>query len=155
MERLTLAAAAKAAGVSQVTLRKHIAAGRLAAERERGRYGMQLAIDAADLAAFVQEHYERDLDLAGVEESIEGKRSVVTMPTPQAVIDDLRGQLDTTLAELGKYRALTEQAGEASAHVEDLLKERIAELQSELTTARDELARAQALSWWGRLWGRR
>jgi hypothetical protein len=118
-----------------------------------GRFGPERSIAVDDLAAFVRAQYERDLDLAGVEAGEGARRALVTMPAPQAVLADLQGRLDAALIEVGRYRALTEQAGQASAHVEELLKERIAELQSELTTARQEADRLRSRSWLARLFG--
>lgn len=67
LSRVTLAAAAKLSGVSEVTLRKHLQAGRLPATKQgTGRYGASWAIDPAELAAFIGGRYGRAIDLAAL-----------------------------------------------------------------------------------------
>jgi hypothetical protein len=142
---LSLAAAAKVCGVSTVTLRKHLKAGRLAATKtETGAHGVTWAIDPATLAAFVGARYGTPIDLAGL-----------PVDTPQALPRDrvntesaaeLRRRLDETLIDLGRYRALAASAEDTNARVEAGLKERIAEL----TAERDAALAAASRRWWQR-----
>lgn len=143
---LSLAAASAACGVSQVTLRKHLVAGRLpGVKADGGRHGATWQIDAAQLAAFVGGRYGRPIDLAGLP-------SVAPPSAPRKQADsetvtDLRGRLEATLLELGKYKALCEASDAADTRVEDILKGRIAELEHELAAERSR-------SWLGKLFGR-
>ena len=156
---LSLAGAAAASGVSAVTLRKHLAAGRLpGVKRADGAHGATWAIDAADLAAFVGAQYGRPIDFAALpREPAEGlpRESAADTATRQAdaaraEAAELRARLDATLEELGRYKALTAAAADADARVEALLGERIAEVSAERDTARAELAAERARPWWRR-----
>jgi len=73
---------------------------------------------------------------------------------------ELRGRLEATLIELGKYKALTEASEAADTRVESILTARIAELQRERDTAKREAEEAAAeferlrsRGFWGRLFG--
>jgi len=139
---LSLAAAAKASGVSTVTLRKHLKAGRLAATKtETGAHGVTWAIDPATLAAFVGARYGTPIDLAGLPPV-----APASAPRKQADTEsmaDLRRRLEDTLQELGRYKALTEASAAADTRVESILAARIAEL----TIERDA---ALSRRWWQR-----
>lgn len=156
---LSLAAAAKASGISQVTLRKHLKAGRLPATKAgSGPHGATWAIDPAELAAFVGARYGTPIDLKGL-----------PADTPQALprdrvntetATDLRRRLDETLEELGRYKALAAAAQDTNERVEAGLKERLAELQHERDAAQAkaeeaaaELARLRSRGFWARLFG--
>jgi hypothetical protein len=146
---LSLAGASAACGVSAVTLRKHLAAGRLrGVKRTDGRHGATWAIAPADLAAFVGAQYGRPLDFAALpREPAKGLAPLAALDTAtrqaaeaRAVADELRARLDVTLEELGRYKALTAAAAEADARVKTLLGERIAEVSAERDAARADLA---------------
>lgn len=156
---LSLAAASAACGVSQVTLRKHLAAGRVPGVKvDGGRHGATWQIDPADLAAFVGSRYGRPIDLAGLPAA-----APQSSPRKQADTEsmaELRGRLEATLIELGKYKALTEASEAADTRVESILTARIAELQRERDTAKREAEEAAAeferlrsRGFWGRLFG--
>ena len=149
---LSLAAASAACGVSQVTLRKHLVAGRLPGVKiDGGRHGATWRIDPAELAAFVGERYGRPIDLAGLPAA-----APQSSPRKQADTEsmaELRGRLEATLMELGKYRALTEASEAADTRVENILNARIAELQHERDEAAGELARLKSRGFWRRLFG--
>jgi len=70
-----------------------------------------------------------------------------------ALAAELRERMDTTLEELGKYRALTERADAADSRVEEMMSARIAELQQERDAAQAEAARLAEIAsagWWQR-----
>lgn len=146
--QLSLSAAARIAGVSVVTLRKHLNSGVLKAKKATGPHGdtWQIAPDA--LAAFVADRYGREIDVP-LSFGPDGSLTGIHTDTPAA----LRRQLDDALLELGKYRALTAKAESANADVERLLKERIAEVQAERDAARAEADRLKTRGFWGRVFG--
>ena len=141
---LSLAAAAKASGVSEVTLRKHLKSGALAAGKtETGAHGAAWAIDPATLAAFVGARYGTRIDPAAL--------TPVTTPEPlpregahTESAADLRARLDATLEELGRYRALAEAGADTNARVEAGLRDALAELRHERDSERDRAAQAEA-----------
>jgi len=152
----TMQAAAKAAGVSVNTIRKHLRRGTLKAEPARTAHGDGWAIEAGALAAFVLEHYERGLNGTAVEPD---EPATVSRPqtNTRGATAELRARLDATLVELGRYKALAASADDrvtdaqaANARVEEMLKERIAELQHER-----DAAQAKAEAWASRRWWQR
>jgi len=146
-DTLSLGSAARQVGLSVVTLRKYVTSGELPATKTQGRHGNTWAIARVDLEAFTRKRFPgRDL----VADPDNRERPD---PDNRESAVELRRRLDDTLVELGRYRALTEKAESASADVERLLKERIAELQAERDVARDELQRLRGRGFWGRLFG--
>lgn|GEM_PF-2495359 len=156
---LSLAAASAACGISQVTLRKHLAAGRLAGVKvDGGPHGATWQIEPADLAAFVGARYGRPIDLSGLP-----RTDTESAPRKQAdpeSMADLRRRLEDTLLELGRYKALTEASEAADTRVESILTARIAELQHERDTAQAkadaaaaELERLRSRGFFARLFG--
>ena len=141
---LSLAAAAKASGVSEVTLRKHLKSGALAAVKaETGAHGAAWAIDPATLAAFVGARYGTRIDPAAL--------TPVTTPEPlpregahTESAADLRARLDATLEELGRYRALAEAGADTNARVEAGLRDALAELRHERDSAQAQATQAAA-----------
>jgi hypothetical protein len=141
---LSLAAAVKVSGVSEVTLRKHLKSGALAAVKtETGAHGAAWAIDPATLAAFVGARYGTAIDPAAL--------TPVTGPEPLAherahteSAAELRARLDATLEELGRYRALAEAGADTNARVEEGLRDALAELRHDRDAERDRAAQAEA-----------
>lgn len=145
---LSLAAAAAVSGVSVVTLRKHLVADRLPGVKvDGGPHGATWAIDPAALAAFVGERYGRPIDLAGL--PAPAPQSAPRKQADTESMADLRGRLETTLVELGRYQALTEASAAADTRVETILEARIAEL----TAERDAALAKASRGFWRRLLG--
>ncbi len=156
---LSLAVAAKVSGVSAVTLRKHLTAGRLSATKlAGGKHGATWSIEPAELAAFVARQYGRTINLLGLPatDTTITRQDTPAKPANPATTDELaelRQRLDETLLDLGRYRALAAAGEETNAKVEELLKERIAELQHERDEAAGELAQLRARGFFARLFG--
>ena len=142
----TLTAAAQAAGVSMVTLRKHMRRGTLEATPARTRHGEGWAIPADALAVFVAEHYGRALAPVPVAPSDPSASPVAHPSTAEhrETAAQLRRRLDATLEELGRYRALAEAGADTNARVEAGLRDALAELRHERDAERDRAAQAEA-----------
>jgi hypothetical protein len=153
LESLSLGAAAKVAGISQPTLRKHLKAGRLEATKDAGTFGNTWRIAPDVLAAFVAAQYGREIDLSDLAPKPQKERPPQDSATTESAVE-LHQRLEATLLELGKYKALVESAEAADKRVEAIMGARIAELQQERDAARDELEQLQARGWWGRLFGK-
>lgn len=143
---VNLTEASRLAQVSVPTLRRLLQNGTLKGEKTEGPNGATWAIALEDLAAVVQDRYHHGLRpyRPRPQRRQEGYRGTVQVTESAA---ELRQRLDDVLVELGKYRALTERAESASADVERILKDRIAELER-------ELERERSRSWLGKLFGR-
>lgn len=131
-----MAAAVTWAGVSAVTLRKHLAAGRIEAERVRGAHGDEWAIDAESLAVFVRLRYGRELPPIVVTPKAENPAA--------AEADRLRERVDELLEEVGRYKALADSAAATGEAVETALRDHLAELRAERDAAKAD-AEAKAI----------
>jgi hypothetical protein len=156
---LSLTGAARLAGVSQPTLRKHLKAGRLEATKDPGTYGDTWAIAPDVLAAFVAAQYGRAVDLSDLPPQAPELRTPQDPETHESDAE-LRRRLDETLVELGKYKALCEASDAADKRVEAIMGARIAELQQDLGAAQTkadeaaaELARLRRRGFFARVFG--
>jgi excisionase family DNA binding protein len=155
--RLSLREAADAMSVTPGTIRSYIRSGKLKAVQVPSKFGPSYEIRASVLKAYAA---TRGLEI-DVERAVETAPEASAGVTPVAAeVAELQHRLDLALAEVTTYKALTEKAGEASAHVEELLKERIAELHEERDRAQekvDELAaevtRLKSRGFWARVFG--
>lgn len=151
---LSLATASRLSGVSQPTIRKHIAAGHLEAQKEPGKFGDTWRIEPAILAEFVQRQYGRTITLSHLTPNPVPGPPPETGSTRESAAE-LRRMLDEKLEELGRYKALVEASEAADRRVEDLLNARIAELQHERDVAQAEVLRLKSRGWWARTFGGR
>ena len=143
--------------MSTNTIRKHVRRGTIAAVQARTRHGDGWAIAPDALAAFVREHYGRDLSHPPTLTPVD--------PSPGEYSEtaaELRARLDATLVDLGRYRALAAAAEDTNARVEAGLKDRIAELAAERDAEKARAAdlsaaleRERSRSWLARLFGGR
>jgi DNA-binding transcriptional MerR regulator len=155
-DRLSLREAADTMNVTPGTIRSYIRAGKLKAVQVPSKYGPAYEIRGSVLKAFAATK-GMEIDVEKAQETSPGQ----TMGAPvSAEVAELQHRLDVALAEVNTFKALTEKAGEASAHVEELLKERIAELRNDLDAAQTkadeaaaELAKVRSRGWWARTFG--
>jgi hypothetical protein len=170
---------AAAAGVSVVTLRKHLQAGRLPGVKSKdGAHGETWQIDPAELAAFIGGRYGRPIDLSGLTDeptrppapttALDAARAQAEHDAAlaaradeaerqrgvaEAAAGELRTRLEDILQRLGEYRALVEASEHTDRRIETILGERIAELQHEPDAAQAELERLRSRGLFARLFG--
>lgn len=164
-DRLSLREAADAMNVTPGTIRSYIRTGKLKAVQVPSKYGPAYEIRSSVLKAFAATK-GIEIDVAKAPETPPGQAMGTPVP---AEVAELQHRLDMALAEVNTYKQLTEKAGEASAHVESLLNDRIAELRTErdtavakaeaaaqeATEAAAELAKLRSRGWWARTFGGR